>query len=110
MLLSPSDTRCLAQVGSDPRLTGPLLRSAISAGLVSKGARVADFGLATTPAMFMSCILPGGAHTLVLPVACYQPAPLLCDVDRPSASTFVDSQTLYAPAAFDRCNSYPPDE
>ena len=50
------------QIGSDPRLTGPLLRAALSAGLVSKGAQVADFGLATTPAMFMSCILPGKFH------------------------------------------------
>lgn len=26
---------------------------------MSQGASIADFGLATTPAMFMSCILPG---------------------------------------------------
>lgn len=55
------------QIGSDPRLTGPLLRSALAAGIVSKGASVADFGLATTPAMFMSCILPGQQH-ISLPV------------------------------------------
>ena len=29
------------------------------AGDDSRGAAAADFGLATTPAMFMSCILPG---------------------------------------------------
>ena len=29
------------------------------AGLASQGVSVAQFGLATTPAMFMSCIIPG---------------------------------------------------
>ncbi|KAK9795557.1 hypothetical protein WJX73_007766 [Symbiochloris irregularis] len=46
-------------VGRDPRLSGSLLSSSIAAGAMSEGASVADFGLATTPAMFMSCILPG---------------------------------------------------
>lgn len=44
-------------VGRDPRLSGPLLKTAIAAGLASGGSSVADFGLASTPAMFMSCIL-----------------------------------------------------
>lgn len=47
------------QIGRDPRLSGSLLASAMAAGVMSEGASVADFGLATTPAMFMSCILPG---------------------------------------------------
>ena len=47
------------QIGRDPRLSGPLLQGAMAAGILSRGASVADFGLATTPAMFMSCILPG---------------------------------------------------
>ncbi|GMH35739.1 hypothetical protein BSKO_03607 [Bryopsis sp. KO-2023] len=46
-------------VGRDPRISGPLLRTAIAAGLASEGANVSDFGLASTPAMFMSCILDG---------------------------------------------------
>ncbi|KAK9807868.1 hypothetical protein WJX72_011619 [[Myrmecia] bisecta] len=46
-------------IGRDPRISGPLLQTAMAAGLASKGASVARFGLATTPAMFMSCILPG---------------------------------------------------
>ncbi|KAK9849389.1 hypothetical protein WJX84_005290 [Apatococcus fuscideae] len=46
-------------VGQDPRLSGPLLSSAIVAGLASRGAQVVQFGLATTPAMYMSCILEG---------------------------------------------------
>ena len=47
------------QVGRDPRLSGPLLSSALVAGLASRGAQVVQFGLATTPAMYMSCILEG---------------------------------------------------
>ena len=32
------------------------------AGMASQGVSVSQFGLATTPAMFMSCILPGEAQ------------------------------------------------
>lgn len=46
-------------IGRDPRISGPLLKTAIAAGLSSEGASIADFGLASTPAMFMSCILDG---------------------------------------------------
>jgi Phosphoglucomutase/phosphomannomutase, alpha/beta/alpha domain I len=52
------------QVGRDPRLSGPALAAALAAGLASKGVAVTDFGPATTPAMFMSCILEG-AHKAV---------------------------------------------
>lgn len=45
-------------IGSDPRLSSSLLISAMSAGLVSEDINVIQFGLCTTPAMFMSCILP----------------------------------------------------
>ena len=48
-----------AQIGRDSRLSGPLLASSMAAGIASRGARVAHFGLATTPAMFMSCIIEG---------------------------------------------------
>lgn len=41
-------------IGMDSRLTGPTLKKAIISGLISYGCRVSDFGLATTPAMFMS--------------------------------------------------------
>ena len=47
------------QVGRDSRLSGPLLLASMVAGLASQGVSVAQFGLATTPAMFMSCIIPG---------------------------------------------------
>lgn len=41
-------------VGMDSRISGPELKTAIIEGIVSKGCTVLDFGLATTPSMFMS--------------------------------------------------------
>lgn len=55
----PHTPRMHVQVGRDPRLSGPLLSSALVAGVASRGAEVVQFGLATTPAMYMSCILEG---------------------------------------------------
>lgn len=52
------------QVGRDPRLSGPVLAPAIAAGMATRGASVARFGPATTPAMFMSCVLEG-AHVII---------------------------------------------
>ncbi len=49
-------------VGRDPRLSSPLLGAALVAGLAAAGAGVGSFGLATTPAMFMSCALPAHAY------------------------------------------------
>lgn len=46
-------------VGGDPRVSGPMLKASVAAGIVSTGAAVADFGLATTPAMFYSTVAPG---------------------------------------------------
>lgn len=45
-------------VGADPRLSSPMLITAFTAGLASRDVDVTQFGLCTTPAMFMSCILP----------------------------------------------------
>ncbi|KAF8772554.1 hypothetical protein HU200_005511 [Digitaria exilis] len=45
-------------VGRDPRLSGPRLSAALFAGLARAGCAVFDMGLATTPACFMSTILP----------------------------------------------------
>ena len=53
------------QIGRDSRLSGPLLLASMVAGLASQGVSVAQFGLATTPAMYMSCIIPG-----MQPAAC----------------------------------------
>lgn len=46
-------------VGSDPRVSGPLLGPAVLAGLLSAGAEAVDVGLATTPAMFYGIVAPG---------------------------------------------------
>eukprot|EP01025_Chloroclados_australasicus_P063651 TRINITY_DN8432_c0_g3_i1.p1 TRINITY_DN8432_c0_g3~~TRINITY_DN8432_c0_g3_i1.p1 ORF type:complete len:607 (-),score=87.91 TRINITY_DN8432_c0_g3_i1:312-1919(-) len=56
--IGKSDTSQMkVSLGRDPRLSGPALRSAVIAGLASKGVKVTDFGLCTTPAMFYSCVL-----------------------------------------------------
>ncbi len=56
------------QIGRDSRLSGPLLLASMVAGIASQGVSIAQFGLATTPAMFMSCIMPGGLLRLRLVV------------------------------------------
>ncbi len=43
-------------VGRDSRITGEKLLTAVSEGLAYEGAKVVDCGMATTPAMFMSCV------------------------------------------------------
>ena len=60
--VGPRSRHAVLQIGRDPRLSGPELLQALAAGINSRGAGAADFGLATTPAMFMSCILPGARH------------------------------------------------
>ncbi|GFP83525.1 phosphomannomutase/phosphoglucomutase [Phtheirospermum japonicum] len=45
-------------LGRDPRISGPVLSAAVFAGLGRAGCAVFDMGLATTPACFMSTILP----------------------------------------------------
>ncbi len=46
-------------VGRDSRLSGPALAAAVTEGLTGAGAAVADCGMASTPAMFMSTVLEG---------------------------------------------------
>jgi len=45
-------------VGRDSRLSGPMLAEIFCSALCRAGVEVADMGLATTPAMFMSTVLP----------------------------------------------------
>ena len=52
------DNVCIA-IGRDSRITGPMLLKATAEGVSSTGASVLDFGMCTTPAMFMSIITPG---------------------------------------------------
>lgn len=46
-------------IGRDSRITGPDLLKATAEGVCRAGAKVMDFGMCTTPAMFMSIITPG---------------------------------------------------
>ncbi|NEQ30422.1 MAG: phosphomannomutase/phosphoglucomutase [Leptolyngbya sp. SIO4C5] len=46
-------------VGRDSRLSGPALMQAVMDGMAIAGSQVYDFGLASTPAMFMSTVTPG---------------------------------------------------
>lgn len=48
-------------IGRDSRLTGPDLARAFMQGVVATGAAIEDFGLASTPAMFMATVTPGFA-------------------------------------------------
>ena len=56
-LEKPIDALAIS-VGRDSRLSGPELTTALIEGLAKGGSRVLDFGLASTPAMFMSTIAP----------------------------------------------------
>jgi phosphomannomutase len=47
--------------GRDSRISGPPLMTALMEGMASGGVRVLDFGMASTPAMFMSTVTPGFA-------------------------------------------------
>ena len=46
-------------VGRDSRLSGPDMLSAVKEGVLSMGAELTDFSLASTPAMFMSTVTEG---------------------------------------------------
>ncbi|MFE4105468.1 phosphomannomutase/phosphoglucomutase [Almyronema epifaneia] len=46
-------------VGRDSRLSGPVLMQAVMRGMAIAGSHVYDFGMASTPAMFMSTVTPG---------------------------------------------------
>ena len=46
-------------VGRDSRLSGESLSAAVTSAIADTGACVFDAGLATTPAMFMSTVMPG---------------------------------------------------
>lgn len=46
-------------VGRDSRLSGKVLAAAVAEGAAAEGAEITDFGMATTPAMFMCTVLEG---------------------------------------------------
>lgn len=55
--VDPSEIRIA--LGRDSRISGEALLAAGAVGAASVGAHVTDFGMATTPAMFMCTVLPG---------------------------------------------------
>jgi phosphomannomutase len=57
--LSKATTELIVSVGRDSRLSGPALRDGLAEGMMSLGARVFDFAIASTPAMFMSTVTDG---------------------------------------------------
>ena len=46
-------------LGRDSRISGPALLQAAAEGIAHTGASVQDYGMCTTPAMFMAVITPG---------------------------------------------------
>ena len=46
-------------IGRDSRVSGPVLLKAAAEGIIDAGADVWDFGMCTTPAMYMCTITPG---------------------------------------------------
>lgn len=51
-------TKARVSLGKDPRVSGPTLSAAVFAGLGRAGCEGFEMGLATTPACFMSTLLP----------------------------------------------------
>ena len=52
-------TNLRVAVGRDSRLSGPALSAYICDAMCNSGLHVTDFGMASTPAMFMSTVTPG---------------------------------------------------
>jgi phosphomannomutase len=50
------DKKITVSVGTDSRLSGPILKQSFCKGLTDMGNNILDFGLATTPSMFMSVV------------------------------------------------------
>lgn len=57
--ISKPASNLVISVGRDSRLSGPVLMQAIIEGIAACGCQVYDFGMASTPAMFVSTITPG---------------------------------------------------
>ena len=57
--VSKPSTELIVAVGRDSRLSGPELMEATLDGITAAGSQAHDFGMASTPAMFMSTITAG---------------------------------------------------
>ncbi|MEL6780222.1 MAG: phosphomannomutase/phosphoglucomutase [Cyanobacteria bacterium J06597_16] len=52
-------SQLVVSVGRDSRISGPALRDGLADGMSAMGAKVYDFAIASTPAMFMSTVTDG---------------------------------------------------
>ena len=67
--------RLTVSIGRDPRLTGQSLLAACAEGMARSGAKVWDYGLCTTPAMYMSLLTEGfEADAAVMVTASHHPS------------------------------------
>lgn len=57
-LNTPADSLTVA-VGRDSRISGPSLMKAVTEGIASAGATAVDYGMCTTPAMYMAILTDG---------------------------------------------------
>ncbi|MGF1516816.1 MAG: phosphomannomutase/phosphoglucomutase [Nodosilinea sp.] len=72
--LSLPTTQLTIAVGRDSRLSGPTLMQAVIEGMAALGCRVLDVAMASTPAMFMSTVLPEFAcHGAIMMTASHLP-------------------------------------
>lgn len=60
--IDSADTLLRVAIGRDSRLSGPAIAETLAKSLAENGVDVADFGLASTPAMFMSTVTPGAMY------------------------------------------------
>ncbi len=71
---NPNKTKLTVAVGMDSRISGPALKKAFVDAMINQGAEVLDCGMASTPAMFMTCITkPYEAHGAVMLTASHLP-------------------------------------
>jgi phosphomannomutase len=56
--VNKSNDRLTVSIGRDSRLSGPAIMQAAIEGITSVGTQIVDVGMASTPAMFMSTIVP----------------------------------------------------
>ncbi len=72
--LSKTPADLVVSVGRDSRISGPALMSGLADGMMSIGAQVYDFGIASTPAMFMSTVTPDyDCHGAIMLTASHLP-------------------------------------
>ena len=57
--LSKATGDLVVSVGRDSRISGPALMAGLADGIMAMGAKVYDFAIASTPAMFMSTVTEG---------------------------------------------------